>query len=147
MLIAKLIHILGFTVWIGGMFFSYFALRPAAGVLEPPARLTVWAGTLQRFFRWVWLSIVLIFGSGIYMIAQYGALPGYVTAMFLTGVVMAFLFLIVVYVPFAALKQAVEGQQWAAGAKALGQIRQLVGVNLMLGLATIVIGAAGPLAG
>lgn len=146
MLIAKLIHILGFTIWVGGMFFSYVALRPAAGVLEPAMRMTLWVGTLQRFFRWVWVSIALIFGSGIYMITLLGSLPHYVTAMFFLGVVMTFLFLIVSYVPFASLKHSVAAQNWASGAKSLGQIRTLVGVNLVLGLATIVIGAAGPLA-
>ena len=33
-------HILGVTVWVGGMFFAYMALRPASvELLETPERL------------------------------------------------------------------------------------------------------------
>ena len=32
--IALAFHILGATVWVGGMFAAYVCLRPAAGALE-----------------------------------------------------------------------------------------------------------------
>ncbi len=49
--IALLLHLLAAVVWVGGMFFAYVALRPvAAAQLEPPARLTLWAGVFKVFF-------------------------------------------------------------------------------------------------
>ncbi len=63
--IALLLHVLSVVVWVGGMFFAYMALRPAAvQTLEPPQRLPLWAATFDRFFPWVWLAVTLILGSG-----------------------------------------------------------------------------------
>ena len=35
----KLVHVLSLIVWIGGMVFAHFFLRPAVQALEPPQRL------------------------------------------------------------------------------------------------------------
>ena len=146
MKIAILLHLLGVTVWIGGMFFAYLCLRPAAGALEPPVRLPLWAATLQRFFRWVWLSVALILGSGSYMvavIAELARVPVHVHLMLYIGVLMSLIFAWVFFLPFPALKKAVAAQDWKAGAAALNQIRIAVAVNLALGLLNIVIATAG----
>ena len=36
--ILKLVHLLAAIVWLGGMFFAHFFLRPAAQTLEPALR-------------------------------------------------------------------------------------------------------------
>jgi uncharacterized membrane protein len=146
MLFAKFLHIIGFTVWVGGMFFAYMALRPvAAARLEPPQRLALWEGVFSKFFPWVWLCVALILGSGLYMMALLGKPPMYVSAMFGLGIIMMMLFAHVFFAPFKRLKRAVAAQDWQAGGAALGQIRMLVGINLSLGLVTIVVGALGTL--
>lgn len=145
MLIAKFLHILGFTVWVGGMFFAYMALRPvAAARLEAPPRLLLWEGVFAKFFSWVWVSVALILASGAYMMAQLGRPPGYVIAMFTVGIVMMLIFAHVFFAPYRRLRRAVAAQDWAAGGRALGQIRALVALNLVLGLLTIAFGALGP---
>lgn len=147
MIIAKFLHILGFTVWVGGMFFAHNALRPVAAVtLEPPQRLTLLAGIFTKFFAWVWISVALIFGSGLYMMALIGKPPVYITLMFVLGVIMALIFAHIFFAPYRRLKRAVAAQEWKAGGAAMGHIRKLVGINLILGLLTIVIGSLGPLA-
>lgn len=143
-----LLHLLGVVVWVGGMFFAYLALRPAAGeTLAPPQRLPLWAATLRRFFGWVGVSIVLIAGSGIAMMVLLaggsGAIGVHVHAMFFIAVVMMIIFAHVYYSPFSKLKAAVAAQEWQAGGQALAQIRMLVAVNLTLGLLTIAIATAG----
>lgn len=149
MLIAKFLHILGFTVWVGGMFFAHNALRPVAAVLlEPPQRLPLLAGVLGKFFNWVWVAIALIFGSGMHMMAAMhttGAPPAYVQAMFIVAVVMLLIFGHVFFAGYKRLKRAVAAQDWKAGGAAMAQVRKLVGINLILGLITIAIGALGPL--
>jgi uncharacterized membrane protein len=148
MVVAKFLHILGFTVWVGGMFFAYMALRPvAAAILEPQQRLPLWSGVFDKFFSWVWLSIALILGSGLYMMAQIGRPPAYVTAMFVLGIVMMLMFAHVFFAPFKRLKRAVGAQDWKAGGAALGQIRKMIGINLVLGLVTVAVGSVGRLAG
>jgi uncharacterized membrane protein len=148
MIVAKFLHILGFTVWVGGMFFAYMALRPvAASRLQPEQRLPLWEGVFGKFFPWVWLSIALILGSGIAMMAQIGRPPLYVIIMFVLGILMILIFAHLFFAPYKRVRRAVAAQDWKAGGAALGQVRKLIGTNLILGLVTIAVGALGPLAG
>lgn len=142
MQIAYLLHVLGVVVWVGGMFFAYMALRPvAASVLEPPQRLTLWAGVFGKFFPWVWVSAALILATGLHLLVVMGGAnaPLYALAMFALGILMMAIFAHVFFAPYGRLKRAVAAQDWKAGGAALGQIRQLVGLNLSLGLVTIAV--------
>ena len=142
MRIALLFHLLGIVVWVGGMFFAYMALRPvAAAVLEPPQRLRLWAGVFGKFFPWVWLSIAMILVSGLYMWMLMGgaSAPLYTLAMLVLGVGMMLIFAHVFFAPYKKLKRAVAQEAWSQGAAALGQIRMLIGINLTIGLVTLVV--------
>lgn len=142
MSLSLLLHVLSVVVWVGGMFFAYMALRPvAASVLEPPQRLTLWAGVFDRFFPWVWASVILILLSGLYMFSALGgaAAPHYTRTMLVLGVIMMLIFGHVFFSPYRKLKLAVEAQDWPSGGAALAQIRKLIGINLMIGLLTIAV--------
>lgn len=139
---APLLHVLSIVVWVGGMFFAYMALRPvAADVLEPPLRLTLWAGVFGKFFPWVWTSVALILLTGLYMLMKLSgaSIPHYALAMLVLGVVMMLLFAHVFFAPYKKLKRAVSEQNWKAGGAALAQIRMLIGINLSIGLLTIAV--------
>lgn len=143
---ALLAHLIGALIWIGGMFFAYFALRPAAATLDPPQRLALWAATLRRFFRWVWISVALILGSGFYMlmvIAGATRVPVSIHVMVYIGVIMTVIFAYVFLLPFSALRRAVAAQDWQAGAAALEAIRKAVAVNLALGLINVAVATIG----
>lgn len=148
MLIAKFFHLLGTVIWVGGMFFAHMALRPALAALQPPQRLVLMAAALGGFFTWVWVAIALVLGSGLHMMAQMGGghAPAYVHAMAGIGILMMLVFGHVFFAPFRRLKRYAAQQDWDRAARALGQIRMLVGINLCLGLLTIAIGVLGPLA-
>lgn len=146
--IAVLLHVLAVVLWVGGMFFAYVVLRPvAASQLEPPVRLTLWAGVFGRFFPWVWLSIAVILATGFWLIfGAYGGMGevrGHVHTMLLLGIIMMLIFMHVFFAPYGRLKRAVAAQDWPAGGKALGQIRMLVGINTLIGLATIAVASGG----
>ncbi|MHB8825049.1 MAG: DUF4149 domain-containing protein [Thiobacillus sp.] len=146
MALSLLLHVLGVVVWVGGMFFAYLALRPvAASVLEPPQRLTLWAGVFGKFFPWVWASVALILLTGLHMLVKIGgmAAPHYAMAMLALGVVMMLIFAHVFFGPYKKLKRAVGEQNWKAGGAALAQIRMLIGINLIIGLPTIAVGFLG----
>jgi uncharacterized membrane protein len=146
MAIALLLHLLSVVVWVGGMFFAYMALRPvAASVLEPPQRLTLWAGVFGKFFPWVGLSIALILLSGIYMLMLLGgaSAPVYALIMLALGVAMMLIFGHVFFGSYKKLKRAVAQQAWKDGGAALGQIRMLIGLNLSIGLITIAVAILG----
>ena len=148
MIIAKYLHILGFTVWVGGMFFAYMTLRPIAGSrLDVPQRLRLWEGVFGKFFPWVWVSVGLILASGLYMMYLLGRPPLYVFGMTALGLTMIAIFLHIVFAPYRRLREAVAAQDWKSGGAALGRIRRMVGFNLILGLLTITVGALGPLVG
>jgi uncharacterized membrane protein len=140
--LSLFLHLLSVVVWVGGMFFAYMVLRPvAASVLEPPQRLTLWAGVFGKFFPWVWVSVTLILLTGLHMLMKLGgaAAPHYAWTMLVLGVTMMLIFAHVFFVPYGRLKRAVGAQDWKAGGAALGQIRQLIGINLGLGMLTIAV--------
>jgi uncharacterized membrane protein len=140
--LSLFLHVLSVVVWVGGMFFAYMALRPvAAAVLEPPQRLTLWAGVFGKFFPWVWVSVALILLSGLHMLMVFGgmAAPHYTKTMLVLGLAMMAIFAHVFFAPYGRLKRAVGAQDWKAGGAALGQIRRLIGINLSLGLLTIAV--------
>ena len=78
MIIAMALHIVASVIWVGGMFFAYMSLRPvAATLLEPPLRLPLWVQTFGRFFPWVWASIIVLLGTGYWMVfAFFGGMKG-----------------------------------------------------------------------
>lgn len=147
MKIAVFFHVLGVVVWVGGMFFAYMALRPAAAqLLEPPQRLALWQETLRRFFNWVWLAVALVLASGLWMLLRMGGFagaPAYVYIMLLLGLVMIVIFAHVFFAPFKRLTANVAAKDWKAAGAALNEIRKRVALNLALGLLTITVATAG----
>lgn len=147
--ITLLLHVLSVVVWVGGMFFAYVALRPAAvQTLEPPQRLTLWEAVFSRFFPWVWLTIVALLASGLYLIAAYGGfgVAGlHIHAMLALGSIMMLIFAFVYFVRYPRLRRGVAAQEWKAAASALAHIRVLIGVNLSIGIVVIFIAILGKL--
>lgn len=142
------LHVLAVVIWVGGMFFAYMVLRPvAASQLEPSQRLPLWRGVFARFFPWVWAAILVILASGYWTIFMvYGGMakaPLFVHVMHGLGLVMMVIFLHVFFAPYKRLTQAVHGSRWQEGAKALNQIRMLIGLNLIIGLLTVAVATAG----
>ncbi|WP_200915878.1 CopD family protein [Jeongeupia sp. HS-3] len=146
--LLSFLHIASVTIWVGGMFFAYACLRPAAAaLLEPAQRLRLWRAVFGRFFVWVWIAIALILASGLAMLLQLGfaAAPRNWHLMLTSGLVMIAIFAYVYAGPYAALVRAVEAEDWKAGGAALGRIRQAVGINLALGVLTIAVATLGRL--
>ncbi len=146
--VYSLLHVLAVVVWVGGMFFAYNFLRPAAGaLLDPPSRLTLWAGVFQRFFPYVWVSVILLPLTGYLMIFsrwdQIGNAPLYVHIMNAIGILMILIYMYVFFVPYKQLKNAVAEKIWPQGGKALAKIRILVGVNTALGIIVIIVASGG----
>ena len=148
MFIAITLHLLAVVVWVGGMFFAYMALRPAAAsLLEPPQRMPLWVGTFARFFPWVWTAVILLPATGYWMIftvfGGFQSLALYIHIMQGLGFAMIAIFLHVFFAPYRRLQRAVAAGDFPAAGKALGQIRRLIGINLLIGLTLIVITSSG----
>jgi uncharacterized membrane protein len=59
------------------------------------------------------------------------------------GIVMMLIFFHVFFAPYKRLKRAIEAQDWPEGGKQLGTIRKLVGINTLIGIATIAVASGG----
>jgi uncharacterized membrane protein len=143
----QFIHVLSIVVWVGGMFFVYAFLRPAAMLLEPPQRVPLMHAALQRFFAAVLVAVVLVLITGLWMIGRVAketvqagldfAMPLDWTIMAALGIVMMAIFGHIRWALFKRLARAVAGSDWPAGGAALASIRTWVGINLVLGVAII----------
>jgi uncharacterized membrane protein len=148
--ILLFLHLAGVVLWVGGMFFAWMCLRPVAAMqLDPPARLKLWAAVFARFFPWVWGAVSAILFSGLVTLLLIGMrqAPLHWHAMLLLGLLMGGIFVYVFRGPYRKLNAAVANQNWPAGGMALGQIRQLIGTNLILGVVTIAVASLGRLIG
>jgi uncharacterized membrane protein len=141
------LHVLAAFVWVGGMFFAYQVLRPSAGPLETPMRLALWRRVFGRFFPWVWASVVLLLATGVVMIfvefGDFARASVYVSIMMSVGIVMMLLFAHLYFAPWRRFQRALDGGDAPAAGRNLDQIRRIVAINLVLGLATAAVGASG----
>jgi len=141
MALYKLLHILSVVIWVGGMFFAYMVLRPSIGqLLKLPDRMRLWDRVFTRFFKWVWLSIFLMLATGFYMIYLFGgmvAMPMFIHIMLLGGILMVAIYVYLFFGCYVYFNQLVEEKEWHQAEEKLATMRQLVLVNLVIGLFTI----------
>ncbi|WP_238342682.1 CopD family protein [Polaromonas vacuolata] len=136
----KLLHLFAAIVWLGGISFMLYALRPTAtALMQAPERLTLTAAVLQRFFIMVWLTIALLLLSGVYMLTSVGMknAPAGWHVMLTLGLVMMALFGHLYFGPFRRLKLAVVASNWEEAGRRAGQVSTLAATNLALGAIAI----------
>jgi uncharacterized membrane protein len=145
--LALTLHLLSAVIWVGGMFAAYLCLRPAMGPLEPPQRLGLWRRFFAKFFPWVWASVVLLLATGLWMMVSYfggmAQAPLYIHIMMGLGILMMLLYAWLFHGPWLKFKRAVDAGDWAAAGPQLNRIRQIIAVNLPLGLIVVIVGGTG----
>ena len=142
------LHLAGVIVWVGGMTFAHFCLRPvAAELLPPPQRLPLLSGVLGRFFALVAGAVGLILVSGFMLLGQSGfaQAPLYWHAMAGLGLLMSVIFVAIYGIFYRQLRAGVAAQDWPTAGAAMNRIRPLVAFNLGLGALTVAIATLGPL--
>jgi uncharacterized membrane protein len=147
--VSLALHQLASVVWIGGMFFAHFALRPTLKqALEPPARIEVALGVFRRFFPWVWLCVTVLWVTGGWVsIAVLGRnLGAHVITMIGTAAIMTLVFVYLYLVPYGRMRLYVEQESWREASIEFGRIRKLMVFNLGLGILTVVAAVFGPVA-
>lgn len=137
-----LLHLACVIVWIGGMSFAHFCLRPAAiATLQPAQRLSLMSAALGRFFVLVGWSIALLWVSGIAMFVEALSVgirpPWNWNAMAAIAVVMTALFAVIVLRCHPRMRKALATDELSMAGTALDGIRRLVVVNLVLGWVTV----------
>ena len=145
----KTIHLLSIIVWIGGMVFVQFFLRPALTQLEAPQRVRLMHDVLGRFFNAVLVAAGLALASGIWMIGRIAkqtvqagikfTMPIEWMVMSVLGLVMVAIFLYIRFALYKRLSAAVTAAAWPAGGAALASIRSWVLVNLVIGMVIVAV--------
>jgi uncharacterized membrane protein len=134
------VHVLCSVIWVGGMFFAYVVLRPSLSVLEPIQRIALHTQVFRRFFLIVWHAMPLILLSGFVVLLVFDggpALVGWnVHLMMLLGLIMSAVFLLLVFGPYARFRRTTDRTTAIA---CIDRIRKLIGVNLVLGIVTVVV--------
>lgn len=141
--IALTLHLLAVVVWVGGMFFTHMILRPiAAELLEPPLRFALLLKVLARFFFWVWIAVILLWLTGLWIIWDYGGLSPvdiHIHTMLLLGAIMTLLFVYLFFLPWPQFQHATAERNLTQAAHYLNLIRRIVATNLLLGLTIILV--------
>ena len=145
----KTLHVLSIIVWIGGMVFAHFFLRPAVAQLEPAVRLRLMHDVLDRFFQAVLAASLLTLATGVWMlgrvakqVVQSGGsfeMPLAWTLMAALGVAMVAIFLHIRFVLYKRFSRLVAAAEWATGGAVLVQIRNWVSINLGLGVLVLLV--------
>jgi len=145
----KTIHLLSVIVWIGGMVFAQFFLRPSLATLEVPQRVQLMHQVLGRFFKAVLLSAGLVLVTGGWMIGRMARqmshsgvkfnMPMEWMVMASLGILMVLIFGHIRFALYKKLTRAVNAQDWPAGAAVLASIRTGVSVNLVLGVLIVLV--------
>lgn len=146
MIVLLLVHILSAVIWVGGMAFAHFMLRPATLALDPPVRLPLWRRVFERFFPTVWVVIVLLLATGFAMMfvgfRGFGS-PLYIQIMMGLGIVMMLAFGHLYFNPWRHMRIALDARDFPAAGQQMNQIRMIVTFNLFLGLIVIAVAATG----
>lgn len=151
--LLKTLHLLSIMIWIGGMVFANFFLRPALTVLEPSVRVRLMHLVLGRFFTAVLAVATLAFATGGWMIGRTAAdmtrsgvrfnMPLEWLLMSTLGVLMMLIFVYIRWVLYRRLGVAVKASDWPLGGTLLQSIKSWVLVNLVLGVVIVVITVIG----
>ena len=141
---AKLFHLIAGIVWMGGMTFMLFALRPAAmATMEAQARAVLMGEVFKRFYLWVMVAIVVLFTTGTHlytstfraakMATGAGSMPLGWNVMLVLGLAMMLVFGHIYFAGFKKYKRAVALADWPLAAKAGRLMHTMTLVNFALG--------------
>ena len=146
---AKILHLIAGIVWMGGMTFMLFALRPAAlVVLDAQPRAILMGQVWQRFYGLVLVAIVALFSTGTHLYTTtfratklatgQGGVPIGWNIMLLLGIAMMLIFGHIYFAGFKKYKRGVATGDWPVAAKAAGLIHTMTLINFTLGWLAIV---------
>ena len=135
----KAVHLLFAVLWVGGLFFAYVVLRPSLAAIEAPQRMLLHTRVFKRFFLVIWHAMPVILITGFAMLGFIGGMAGapwQIHAMLGLGLLMSAVFLAIFFGPYRQFRRTTDRNRMASS---LDSIRKLIGVNLILGLITVIV--------
>ena len=146
--LIQALHGIAATAWVGGIFFAYMALRPAANkTLEPAQRIRLWQSAYSHFFPWVWLFIATLLITGyVDLFARFGGLANqspYLIVMHITGLLMVTFFCYLYFILYRTLTRHVTDDNMESAVKVINKMRPVMALNLSLGIFITAVGISG----
>ncbi|MBF0399420.1 MAG: hypothetical protein HQL90_01485 [Magnetococcales bacterium] len=145
-LLLLALHVLAAVIWVGGMFFAHMFLRPAASTMELEPRVNLWCNVLSRFFPWIWGITLVIPLSGYTLLLtlfEPAYASWYIILMQGLGWSMISVFTFTFFTYYRKMKRMVHRQLIPEAGLYLNRIRNMVSINLILGIGTILIAVTG----
>jgi uncharacterized membrane protein len=137
--VLKALHLLCAVLWVGGMFFAYVVLRPSLAAIETSQRMLLHTQVFRKFFLVIWHVMPLIIITGFAMLGFLGGManaPWQIHTMLGLGLLMAAVFLAIFFGPYRKFRRTTDRSRMASS---MDNIRKLIGVNLILGLLTVIV--------
>ncbi len=131
--IANFLHVLGVLIWIGGMFYTLFVLKPALSILGKE-KLNLVPQVMGRFFKYVWLAIFLLLVTGGYR-AHLHTGSYLFNIKLLLYLVMVLVFSFIYFVLYKNLQKSPTDQRPLI----INRITLLIKINFVLGLVIILL--------
>ena len=93
---------------------------------------------------WGAIAVLWLSGLWVFLVVMGGKAGPHVHAMMGLALIMTLVFSLIVFLPLRRMERALAVEERSTAASAFAWIRRLMGLNLVLGLTTVVIAAAGP---
>ena len=145
--LLPVLHLLAAVLWVGGMFFAHWIVRPAAQPLDIPERVALWSRILAGFFPMVWGLVIVLpltgYGLAFHFYGGLANLGHHILIMQVLAWIMIAVFLIVYFGPYREMRRAVRQHLFPEAGLYMERIRRAMGLNLTLGLIVVVVAVAG----
>lgn len=146
--LAIILHLLAINIWVGGTFFSVMILARAAANLSSEARHPFMSTVFKGFFFWIWLAVVVVISSGLWMIISlfhgFNHVPVYVILMMSLALMMVAIFFWIFFIIWPNYQQAIAAAQWHACEQQLARIKFMSMINMVLGICVVLVIGGGP---
>jgi uncharacterized membrane protein len=140
-----ILHLGGVALWLGGMVFALLLIREGTGLPEHGGRPVFRIAILHRLLALIWPVMPVTLASGWIMAGlAYGRPPLWpwaLNAMQLTGLVMAGLFLLIRFGPYALMQEADAAGDRGETLMQCGRIGRLIALSCGAGMVGLVFGA------
>lgn len=130
----EFLHLIATVIWIGGMFFNIFVLRPSLGIIEQEQRVKLGYTVLKRFLPFAWISIIILFITGIFLRNYETLIFKHIIVLFMVLIVAIISFILFPKLTPIVLQERIQDEKRKELIKINGKIVLLVKINLMLGI-------------
>jgi uncharacterized membrane protein len=141
LVLARIVHILGAAIWIGGTVFLAAVAVPYARTLDDDRRTELVSALGRRFRRVSWTALVLSAASGLYTMYRFGLFNWKLlrAGEYGNGLIIK-LSIVVVILVLAALHDFVLGPRYERTGTGRGALVALARTNAVLTLLVLCLG-------